>query len=208
MIKRTVLFFVLCMSFAFVGYSQTIRWSKGEDLKFLDGEKSLKVVISYDSLVFDNGKKEMEFQEEIAKGYEADKPGKGTAYLEKWAKAKTEVFTPHFMKDFEGYMKKIKIKADPEAKDNKYVLIVYPLTVTPGAASFPGQRGAPSYCDFRLSIVEEANPKNEVASVFVYQVMGMLIGHDFDQSFIGRFKNCFWFCGIVVGKDIVKKKKG
>jgi hypothetical protein len=206
--KKVAIVFLLGILFTIAGQAQTIRWASGEDLKFLDGEKSLRVLIVYDSMTFDNGKSEMAYHEEVAKAYNSEKPGKGDVYLEKWKHAKETVFTRYYLKDFEGSMKKLKIKAAEDAKDNKYLLKIYPLTVTTGAASFPGQRGSPSYTDFRLEFVEEANPKNVLASVFIYQVMGTLVGKDLDQSFIGRFKNCFWFCGISIGREMIKIKKG
>jgi hypothetical protein len=206
--KLVVLVFGLLLQLTTFSYAQTLRWSKGEDLSFLEGEKTMKIIICYDSMTFDNGKKEMAYQEEVAKAYDSEKPGKGQIYLEKWKKAKEDVFTKYFLKDFKGSMKKMKIDIDENATGNKYIVKVYPLAVTPGAASFPGQRGAPSYTDFRVEFVEEANPKNVVGSVFIYQVMGTLVGYDLDQSFIGRFKNCFWFCGISLGREMIKIKKG
>jgi|GEM_PF-6879943 len=189
------------------GYAQTIRWAKGEDLNFLDGEKTLKILICYDSMTFDNGKSEMAYQEEVAKAYDAEVPGKGQKYLERWKLSKEKVFTDYFMKDFPKAMGKFKMKAGPDVKGNRYLMKIYPLTVTTGAATMPFQRGAPAYTDFRISFVEEADPKNEVGSVFIYQVMGTPVGYDMDQSFIGRFKNCFWFGGMALGRDMVRIKK-
>lgn len=207
--KTTTLLAIALLLNIVSGYSQTVRWAKGKDLKFLDGQKTMKVVIIYDSMTFDNGKSEKVYQEEVAKAKEAEEAGAGKAYLERWEKSKGPdgVFIDRWMQDFEGCMKKLGIKASPTAKDYKYVVKVYPLAVTEGAASFPGQRGAPAYADFRVEFVEDANPKNVVGSVFLYQVMGRLIGHDWDFSFIGRFKNCFWFGGMTIGREMIKIKK-
>ncbi len=209
--KKVIAVIVFAISINIIGgYSQTIRWSKGKDLEFLKGEKLLKVVILYDSMTFDNGKKEMEYQSEVAKAYNAEVPGKGDKYLERWEREKMMdggVFIDRWMKDFTGSMKKMHIKAGPKVEGAKYILKVYPLTVTTGKAGIV-VRGAPAYSDFRIEFVEAANPNKVAGSVFLYQVMGTLVGNDLDFSFIGRFKNCFWFGGITLGREMIKIYKG
>jgi hypothetical protein len=180
-----------------------IKWISGKELDFLDGVKKMKVIISYDSLKILNVENE-KYQQNVADTYEKDVAGKGKLHMDKWHKAKGDLFQRIFIKNAEPRLAKMKIKASLKMENADCIMMVYPLNTTIGEPGFLVTTEQ-AYCDYRVYFLDARNNEKVVGEVLALQCSGR--STDWDMSFIGRFKNCFTMCGYYLTDDMVLKMR-
>ena len=210
--KNRILILVSFFYFNSIAYSQLVNyvlpkitWVTGSNLDFLVGVKKMKVIISYDSLLI-MGKPNEEYQQEVADKYEKDVAGKGQMHMDKWHKAKGDLFQRIFLKNILPRFAKMKIKADYGLENADCIMRVYPLRTTVGEPGFPNMISSEqAYCDFRIVFIDPKKNNEIVGNVLALECSGR--STDWDMSFIGRFKNCFTMCGYYLSDDMVLKMR-
>lgn len=165
----------------------------GGRLAALAGEKTLRMApVDYDGVRVE-GTSEKDFL--------AASSRKDARDVENWHEAKRVKYPARFMELCNRVLEKVDVVVSEDAKDAKYSVVVKVLSIDPGWNV--GIMRRPAMTQFRVSIVETANPNAVLYSVDRSYPGADAWGYDFDQTY--RISESFAKCGKEVGKILLKQ---
>jgi hypothetical protein len=188
-----------------IGYKEkpTLHWITGQDAGFIAPGKSVKIQLVLDSLTIE-GKDDEVYQQEMAAKHEANVPGEGKLHMDKWHKAKRELFPRICWRQNVPKYKRLGLIADTLMAAPSLIMQIIPLNTTTGTPGLENvTKSEAAFCDIRVRWIETAG-NTVVGEVLMKDCAGK--SNDFDFSFIGRFKNCFLVCSYYLMEDLYIKK--
>lgn len=186
--KSTVIAFLAFSLFSTNVFAQKARITSG-NIDAVKPEKNISIRFSYDDMKV--GKiTEAEYVDRKVKENNADKPGKGDKWLEKWNGDRTEVYEPAFIKYFK---KASKSEISPNAK---FTLIFHTNIFEPGFNSLVERKKG--FIEASVKIVETANPANVIAEIECDKINSVSLTETYTVA--SRLEVCYATAGAIIGK--------
>ncbi|HOY30294.1 MAG TPA: hypothetical protein PKW80_00300 [Bacteroidales bacterium] len=214
--KRFFLWIIAMVFVSGISYAQpgfingSVKLTSGS-VKDLKGQTALSVIFSYDSMLVGDMTEENYI---IKKTQEQNKmkAGSGDEWAVKWKEDRTARFEPEFMKWFNVSIKKLGIVATSVTGEasTPYTLKIQTIKTEPGVytgVSVMGKSvGEDTYIDLQATLIETANPSNELAVIMVNKVIGSSVSFaNYDGGL--RIMGSYQVAGKNLGSFIVKNCK-
>lgn len=175
---------------------------KSGDLTVLKGQTTVNLKYDYSSMEIGKFKNEKSYIENGIKDRNNKKPGSGDEWAVKWESDKTDRFQPTFERNLNAKLLDIGMKAEENAVNAKYTLIVKTVFMEPGFQSGVGI-SKPAYINMIVDLVETSNQAGVVGQIEYNKIQSVnMMGYDFDTG--GRIQSCYDRAGDNIGKLILK----
>ncbi|HNW90287.1 MAG TPA: hypothetical protein PKN48_11530 [Bacteroidales bacterium] len=205
------LIFSSAISYAQPGFANGSTKLMSGSVKALKGQTALSVIFSYDDMLV-GGMTEENYIIKKTQEQNKMKSGSGDEWAVKWKEDKAARFEPEFMKWLNSSIKKLGIVATSVTGDasTTYTLKIQTLKIEPGVytgVSVMGKSvGEDTYIDIQATLVETANPSEELAVIMVSKVIGQSVS--FANYDVGlRIMSSYQSAGKNLGSCIVKNCK-